>query len=211
MAVCPRGGGVGAEPAQGEGAGAEAAVDRIDELPDGDGLLEHPGQHGHRSLGGEVRAEEAGAHVGHPVHQFGHQCRPGGGHQESGLVGGHPQPHVRRDVVRGPGPVRGGGGEDGDPPGDLAFLPEPVGGALGELGHERVADGHRVGVAQVGDGLDTHRLQALGQPPGDAPDLGDGQGRQEPLPVPVRGLVPVDHPVRGGQLFRGLGGDLRPR
>lgn len=98
--------------------------------------------------------------------------------------------------------MRGGAGEHQEAPGDLAFLPQPVGGALGELGHrgsddlrvvnrvqerpgdqdlllgrhlvlhrdggeaielqdgahlhhgELVRDGHRVGITQLGDGLD---------------------------------------------------------
>lgn len=254
LVVGPGVGGVGAESAQGEGAGSEAAVHRIDQFPNGGGLLEHPGQHGHGPFGGEVGAEDAGAHVLRPVQELGDQGGPGRGHQGSGLVGGHGQAHVRGDMVRGSGPVRGGGGGDGDPPGDLAFCAESAGGALGELGHrgpddlwipdrvregsgdqdlglgghlvlhgdggeavefqdgahlhhgERVADGHR-----VGDGLDPHRLQALGQPPGDAPNLGDRQGFHEPAPVSVGGLVPVDHPVRGGQLLRAFRRDFCPR
>ena len=41
MPVSPGSGGAGSKPAQRQGAGAEAAVDRVDELPDRGGLLEH--------------------------------------------------------------------------------------------------------------------------------------------------------------------------
>lgn len=90
----------------------------------GGGLFEYSRQDGNSSVGGEVCAENAGAHALHPVHELRHQGRAGRDHQGSGFAGGHGQAHVRGDAVLGFGPVRGGAGEHHEAPGDLAFLPE---------------------------------------------------------------------------------------